>query len=81
VLAGHLHPAATLKGAARDRMRLPCFSVDQAPGQAQDGMAILPAFGAFTGTFGVQPAPGRQVYVVVGGAVWPLPLNGAAAGG
>jgi DNA ligase-associated metallophosphoesterase len=84
VLAGHLHPSVTLSGPARDRVRLPCFCVEQPelPDQAgPEGLAILPAFGAFTGTWGVQAAPGRQVYAVGGGAVWPVPLSAAAAGG
>ncbi len=91
VLAGHLHPAVTLSGPARDRVRLPCFCVDQADllpdqvgelgAQAQAGLAILPAFGAFTGTWGVRAAPGRQVYAVGAGAVWAVPISGAAAGG
>ncbi len=85
VLAGHLHPAVTLSGPARDRVRLPCFCVERpdVPDQTatQEGLVILPAFGAFTGTWRVQAAPGRQVYAVGGGAVWPVPLSGAAAGG
>lgn len=78
VLAGHLHPAVALAGPGRDRLRLPCFCVDggalcEASGQTHDGLAILPAFGAFTGTWGVQPEPGRRIYVVGAGRVWPLP--------
>lgn len=76
VLAGHLHPAVVLHGPARDRLRLPCFCVDG--GEAGDagraeGLAVLPAFGAFTGTWVVSQAPGRQAYAAGGGAVWPVP--------
>lgn len=66
VLAGHLHPACSLYGPGRDRLRMPCFvhEVDQ---------AILPAFGEFTGGWQVPPAPGRRFYGVAGAAVWALP--------
>lgn len=87
VLAGHLHPAIVLSGPARDRVRLPCFYVERPePPEltllgVQQGLAILPAFGAFTGTWGVRVAPDRQVYAVGAGAVWAVPISGAAAGG
>lgn len=80
VLAGHLHPAVALNGPARDRLRLPCFCVDAGPGPVE-GLAVLPAFGAFTGTWQVYPAPGRQVHAVGGGAVWPVPISERSAGG
>lgn len=66
VLAGHLHPVVSLQGPARDRLRLPCFSVEA-------GQMVLPAFGEFTGGWKVLPAPGRQLYPVGGDAVWRLP--------
>ena len=65
VLAGHLHPAAVLQGPARDRLRLPCFVVNQ-------HSAILPAFGEFTGGYTVAPQSGAQLYAAGGGAVWQL---------
>ena len=68
VLAGHLHPALRLHGPARDRLRLPCFCVE-------DRQAILPAFGEFTGGWLVTPQPGLQLYAVGGQAVWPLPAH------
>ncbi|HIV73294.1 MAG TPA: ligase-associated DNA damage response endonuclease PdeM [Candidatus Aquabacterium excrementipullorum] len=84
VLAGHLHPSVMLAGPARDRARLPCFCVDQTDssgGEPREGLVVLPAFGAFTGTHGVQPMPNRRLYAVGGGAVWPLPLSAPPAGG
>jgi len=64
VLAGHWHPTAVLRGPARDRQRLPCFS-------HSPGLLVLPAFGAFTGGSG-QPLPqGARLYPVGGGRVWP----------
>jgi uncharacterized protein len=68
VVAGHLHPAVTLGGRAHERLRLPCFHVGPA-------VAVLPAFGAFTGNHVVRPAVGDRVFVVDGQAVRALPLR------
>jgi uncharacterized protein len=57
VLAGHLHPAAVLRGAGRQRERLPCFWFGEEVG-------VLPAFGEFTGMAEIRPAPGDRVFVV-----------------
>ncbi|HEX2210739.1 MAG TPA: ligase-associated DNA damage response endonuclease PdeM [Longimicrobium sp.] len=62
VLAGHVHPSVTLRGAGRQRQRLACFHLGPSVG-------ILPAFGEFTGTADVAVAPGDRVYVVAGGQV------------
>ncbi|MDF9431481.1 ligase-associated DNA damage response endonuclease PdeM [Cupriavidus gilardii] len=64
-LAGHLHPAYTLR-AGSDAVRLPCFVFDAKAG-------ILPAFGAFTGHARVGRASGRRVYVIGDGRVWAVP--------
>ena len=66
VLAGHVHPALNLRGAGRDRLRLPCFCLEE-------GQLVLPAFGEFTGGWTVVPQPGRQLFAVGGQAVWRLP--------
>ena len=62
VLAGHVHPSVTLRGAGRQRARLPCFHLGPRVG-------ILPAFGGFTGTADVPVAPGDRVYVAAAGEV------------
>jgi uncharacterized protein len=62
VLAGHVHPSVTLRGAGRQRQRLACFHLAPKVG-------ILPAFGDFTGTADVAVAPGDRVYVVAAGQV------------
>jgi DNA ligase-associated metallophosphoesterase len=57
--AGHVHPAVSLRGRGRQHERLACFVVGPA-------LAVLPAFGSFTGTCAVDPAPTDRVYVVAG---------------
>jgi uncharacterized protein len=71
-LAGHLHPAVTLRGRGRQRERLPCFWFG-----AQ--VAVLPAFGEFTGTAEVEPRPGDRVFVATGVEV--VEVGGARGGG
>jgi DNA ligase-associated metallophosphoesterase len=61
-LAGHLHPSIVLRGRAHERLRLPCFHFTATH-------AVLPAFGAFTGTWAVRPQAGDRVYVVAGDRV------------
>lgn len=62
VLAGHWHPTVTLRGPARDVMRLPCFV-------QTTGRLVLPAFGAFTGMSSASLPPAAQRYAVVGDRV------------
>lgn len=61
-LAGHLHPAVALAGPGRQRERLPCFLVGPR-------LAVLPAFGGFTGAATVRPSRSDRVYVIAGDAV------------
>lgn len=56
VLAGHLHPAALL-GAGPGALRAPCFWFGPSCG-------VLPAFGSFTGSKKINPAPGDRVFAV-----------------
>ena len=65
VLAGHIHPAAVLRGRGGMRERLPCFHFGRSVG-------ILPAFGAFTGAATVAPLAGDRVFVVAGDEVLPV---------
>ena len=62
VFAGHIHPAVTLAGLARQREKLPCFLFG-------DRVGLLPAFGDFTGGASVRPRRGDQVYAVAGDEV------------
>jgi len=65
VLAGHVHPVFTLRGRARQRLRLPCFLIDQ-------NVSLLPAFGEFTGGWDITPADTSRVFLAGAGHVWPL---------
>lgn len=56
-LAGHLHPAVNLKGAGRQRLRLPCFFFGKNQG-------LLPAFGEFTGLANIPIGPDDRVFAI-----------------
>jgi DNA ligase-associated metallophosphoesterase len=73
VLAGHQHPACTLQGPGHDRVRLPCFTARGVRPGGTTGLAVLPAFGEFTGGFSVAAEPGLSRFAVGGEAVWALP--------
>jgi DNA ligase-associated metallophosphoesterase len=62
VIAGHIHPGVTLRGAGKQSSKLPCFWFGRET-------AVLPAFGEFTGLAVVQPIEGDRVCVVVDGTV------------
>ena len=87
VLAGHLHPCIGLGGRAHDFHRLPCFWFSTAPpiGLAgarsatpepadlgDEGVGVLPAFGAFTGMHPIRAAQGDRIYAVGDDRVHPL---------
>lgn len=61
-LAGHVHPGLVLYGRALQRERLPCFLL-------RERVALLPAFGSFTGLGVVEPAPEDRAFVVGDGEV------------
>ncbi len=56
-IAGHIHPSVRLSGNGRQRLRLPCFYFGE-------HCAILPAFGAFTGTYDIIPKDQDHIYVI-----------------
>lgn len=70
VLAGHLHPAYRLSG-RHDSLRLPCTWVGT-------DVAVLPAFGDFTGGHTIRPLTGDRVYLTDGDRVFAVPQLRAA---
>ena len=61
-LCGHIHPAISLEGKARQSMKLPCFYFS-------DQTGILPAFGAFTGNALIKPMKNDKVFVIANQSV------------
>lgn len=57
VIAGHIHPGARLSGAGRQHTRLPCFAFGP-------NVAVMPAFGEFTGLAEMDFRAGDQVWVI-----------------
>jgi len=64
-LAGHVHPCVSLGGRAHDWHRLPCFWFSAR-------MAVLPAFGAFTGMQAIRAARGERVFAAAAHRVFEL---------
>lgn len=65
VLAGHIHPAISLREKFGSGMRVPCFWFAQT-------CAVLPAFGSFTGTHSIHPSRGDRVFAVGPGEILEL---------
>lgn len=66
VIAGHLHPATRIGPGGKSGMRLPCFWF-------QRDMAVLPAFGGFTGTKIIEQRTGDVVFATDGERMARLP--------
>lgn len=64
-LAGHIHPAVSLTQGGDALTKIPCFHFNETVG-------VLPAFGEFTGTQRVKPAPSDHVFAVADDQVFPL---------
>jgi DNA ligase-associated metallophosphoesterase len=56
-IAGHVHPAVRLRGKGRQSVKAPCFHFGKTS-------ALLPAFGAFTGTAGLKVNKDDVVYIL-----------------
>lgn len=61
-IAAHVHPCVYLTGAAKQRMRLPCFYFSKQ-------QAILPAFGTFTGMHALPINKTDTIFVVANQSV------------
>jgi DNA ligase-associated metallophosphoesterase len=62
VICGHIHPSATLHDVDGSSMRMPCFWFSRR-------LAVLPAFGSFTGTRRIGPKRGDRVFAIGNGVV------------
>ena len=71
VLAGHLHPAIRLSGRADDGVRLPCYWLRR-------GLAVLPAFGDFTGGARIEREDGDRVIALADDRLFEVPQPRAA---
>lgn len=58
IISGHVHPAVSIGGKARQGVRLPCFYFNSTH-------AILPAFGRFTGMFSIGKKHGSDNFYVI----------------
>ncbi|MFO7744845.1 MAG: ligase-associated DNA damage response endonuclease PdeM [Psychroflexus sp.] len=56
-ICGHLHPGYRLRGEGRQQLKLSCF-------YKKPHQLVLPAFGAFTGHFLIEPKEDEDVFVV-----------------
>jgi DNA ligase-associated metallophosphoesterase len=61
-LAGHLHPGVQLLGKGRQSLKLPCFWFG-------NNLAVLPAFGSFTGAASIARQPGDRIFIPVNDSV------------
>jgi DNA ligase-associated metallophosphoesterase len=71
-LAGHLHPAVRIGGRADDGVRLPCFWL-------REGLAVLPAFGSFTGGARFDRERGDRVVAIAEDRLYEVPALRDAA--
>jgi DNA ligase-associated metallophosphoesterase len=72
-LAGHVHPVVTIKGRARERVRLVCFVVGP-------DYCLVPAFGAFTGGHEYAQNQHETLYAIAQERVFAVPFQRASHG-
>jgi metallophosphoesterase superfamily enzyme len=58
--SGHIHPGIRIRGMGRQHLQFPCFYFG-------GGYAVLPAFGRWTGTVSIDPAPEDNVFAILPG--------------
>jgi DNA ligase-associated metallophosphoesterase len=56
--SGHIHPGIRLRGMGKQSLQFPCFYFG-------GGYAVLPAFGRWTGTVSIDPAPEDNVFALL----------------
>lgn len=68
-VAGHLHPALSMRGKARQSLKLPCWWYD-----ASRRVLVVPTFGTFTGSVAIRPTEADACWVATGEAVISVPV-------
>jgi metallophosphoesterase superfamily enzyme len=58
--SGHLHPGIRIRGMGKQSLQFPCFYFGS-------DYAVLPAFGRWTGTVSIDPAPEDNVFAILPG--------------
>jgi DNA ligase-associated metallophosphoesterase len=58
--SGHIHPGIRIRGMGRQSLQFPCFYFG-------GEYAVLPAFGRWTGTVSIDPAPEDNVFAILPG--------------
>jgi DNA ligase-associated metallophosphoesterase len=58
--SGHIHPGIRIRGMGRQHLQFPCFYFG-------GEYAVLPAFGRWTGTVSIDPAPEDNVFAILPG--------------
>jgi len=56
--SGHIHPGISIHGLAKQSLHFPCFYFT-------DNYCVLPAFSRFTGTHGIDPKKGENIFAIV----------------
>jgi DNA ligase-associated metallophosphoesterase len=69
-VAGHLHPAVSMKGKGKQSLKLPCWWFD-----AKRQILTVPTFGTFTGSVAVKPTKEDACWVTTGAAVLPVTID------
>jgi uncharacterized protein len=70
--SGHIHPGIRIRGLGRQSLQFPCFYFG-------GGYAVLPAFGRWTGTVSIDPAPEDHVFAILP-PTGKMPIGGMAGG-
>lgn len=71
-VCGHIHPGISLKGRARQSVKVPCFHLS-------GRVLTLPSFGNFTGAISLKPKVHDQIWGISGQKIIPV-LSGTSIG-
>ena len=71
-ICGHIHPGISLRGKARQSVKVPCFHLS-------GNILTLPSFGNFTGAISLKPKNQDQIWGISGERIIPV-LSGTSIG-